>query len=130
MTNETKDTARDSKGQGWTKGPWLALNMTTDGGRQMTPEEIGEYVANSVRIGVLDMFLFVSAKHDDGSAADVCLVGNGTKGPYNANLIAAAPDMAGAMQEFIDRCDRGEVRSKRTYSKFKNILAKARGNAG
>lgn len=27
-----------------------------------------------------------------------------------------------AMQEFVDRCERGEVRSKYTYSKFKSIL--------
>ena len=30
-----------------------------------------------------------------------------------------------AMQEFVDRCDRGEVRSKYTYSKFKTLLADA-----
>lgn len=27
-----------------------------------------------------------------------------------------------AMQEFVDRCDRGEVRSKYTYAKFKALL--------
>lgn len=27
-----------------------------------------------------------------------------------------------AAQEFIDRCDRGEIRSTRTYNKFKTIL--------
>jgi len=31
--------------------------------------------------------------------------------------------MAEALQEFVDRCDRGEVRSRRTYAKFKEILA-------
>jgi hypothetical protein len=30
--------------------------------------------------------------------------------------------MKEAMQEFVDRCDKGEVRSKKTYSKFKEIL--------
>ena len=28
-----------------------------------------------------------------------------------------------AMQEFVDRCERGEVRSKYTYAKFKKLLA-------
>lgn len=46
---------------------------------------------------------------------------------WNGRLIAAAPDMAEAMQEFIDRCDRGEVRSTKTYNKFKAIMQKARG---
>jgi len=27
-----------------------------------------------------------------------------------------------AMQEFVDRCERGEVRSKYTYNKFKKLL--------
>lgn len=30
--------------------------------------------------------------------------------------------MRDAMQEFVDRVDKGEVRSKRTYAKFKEIL--------
>ena len=29
-----------------------------------------------------------------------------------------------AMQWFVDRCDNGEVRSKRTYERFKEILNK------
>lgn len=31
-------------------------------------------------------------------------------------------EMASAMQEFVDRCDRGEVRSTYTYKKFKALL--------
>lgn len=30
--------------------------------------------------------------------------------------------MRDAMQEFVERVDKGEVRSKRTYAKFKEIL--------
>lgn len=33
-------------------------------------------------------------------------------------------ELEGLMQEFVDRVDRGEVRSKRTYSKFKAALKK------
>jgi len=47
----------------------------------------------------------------------------------NAHLISAAPDMYEAMKEFCDRCDKGEVRSKRTYAKFMEILKKARGES-
>lgn len=43
----------------------------------------------------------------------------------NATLIAAAPEMLEAMQEFVDRVDKGEVRSTKTYSKFKSIITKA-----
>jgi len=28
-----------------------------------------------------------------------------------------------AMREFVDRCDKGEIRSKYTYAKFKKVLA-------
>lgn len=45
----------------------------------------------------------------------------------NAALIAQAPNMYSAMQEFVDRVEAGEVRSKKTYAKFKSILAAARG---
>jgi hypothetical protein len=31
-----------------------------------------------------------------------------------------------AMQEFVDRVDRGEVRSKYTYDKFSKILVRAK----
>ena len=43
----------------------------------------------------------------------------------NATLIAAAPEMLEAMQEFVDRVEKGEVRSVKTYAKFKSIIAKA-----
>ncbi len=31
--------------------------------------------------------------------------------------------LCAAMQEFVDRCDTGSVRSKYTYAKFKGLLA-------
>ncbi|MAY32823.1 MAG: hypothetical protein CMM86_09485 [Rhodovulum sp.] len=77
-----------------TRGPWGAHNMVhADRGNQMTPEEIGEYVANSVRIGDPNRFLFVSGKHEDGGDCDVCHTGNGPKGPANTRRIARVPDM-------------------------------------
>lgn len=54
-------------------------------------------------------------------------IGSGNENRANAHLIAAAPEMYEAMQEFVDRVDRGEVRSTATYNKFNSILAKARG---
>lgn len=42
----------------------------------------------------------------------------------NAKLIAVAPEMYQAMQEFCDRVEKGEVRSTKTYNKFKEILNK------
>lgn len=45
----------------------------------------------------------------------------------NKSLVAQAPAMYTAMQEFCDRVDRGEVRSRKTYEQFKSILAAARG---
>lgn len=40
-------------------------------------------------------------------------------------LWSLAPEMLEAMQEFVDRVDRGEVKSKNTYTKFKSIINKA-----
>lgn len=75
-----------------TPGPWSGHNMVhADHGGPMTPDEIGEYVSNSVKVGSPDRFLFVSGKHDDGGYADICHTGNGPRGPHNTALIAAAP---------------------------------------
>jgi hypothetical protein len=43
----------------------------------------------------------------------------------NANLIAMAPELLEAMIEFVERVDKGEVRSTKTYNKFKELIAKA-----
>ena len=40
----------------------------------------------------------------------------------NAKLIVQAPKMLEAMILFCDRVDRGEVRSKKTYASFKEII--------
>lgn len=43
----------------------------------------------------------------------------------NAKLISCAPEMLEALQWFVDRCDNAEVRSTRTYNRFKEIIKKA-----
>ncbi len=80
-----------------TPGPWSGHNMTHEEGRAMTPEEIGEYVANSVKMGEEGRFLFVSAKHADGGDCDVCHTGNGPRGMANTARIARVPDMEAAL---------------------------------
>lgn len=85
-----------------TPGPWKVFNMVhEERGGPMTPEEIGEYVkANVIKSiedgGSADRFLFVSTEGEN--APDICHVGNGPRGPFNARLIAAAPDLLEALQ--------------------------------
>lgn len=43
----------------------------------------------------------------------------------NAQLISKAPELLEAMQEFCDRVDKGEVRSTKTYNKFKQLIQEA-----
>lgn len=85
-----------------TPGPWTAHNMVHAEGRPMTPDEIGEYVANSVRMSPETRFLFISAEQDGGDV-DVCHVGNGPNGPFNARLIAAAPELLEALKMWRER---------------------------
>ena len=80
-----------------TQGPWSGHNMVHEEGRAMTPEEIGEYVANSVKMGAEGRFLFVSGKHADGGDCDVCHTGNGPRGMANTARIARVPDMEAAL---------------------------------
>lgn len=42
----------------------------------------------------------------------------------HARLAAAAPRMAEAMDRFCDRVEAGEIRSKRTYAEFCEILGR------
>ena len=48
----------------------------------------------------------------------------------NARFIVTAvnchDELVDALQWFVDRVDKGEVRSKRTYARFKELLAKVR----
>lgn len=88
-----------------TKGPWTAHNMVHEEGRPMTPYEIGEYVANSVRMSPETRFLFISGQND-GVDVDVCHVGNGPKGPWNAKLIAAAPELLETLEAWVDLAER------------------------
>lgn len=80
-----------------TKGEWKAFNMVhADHGGPMTPEEIGEYVKNSViksieNGGSAERFLFISTGEE--GAPDIALVGNGPRGPANARLIIKAPEL-------------------------------------
>lgn len=86
----------------YTPSNWQAFNMVhAERGGPMTPEEIGEYVANNVRKslelgGSAERFLFVS-EGGEGSP-DICLVGNGPRGPQHAALIASAPDLLAVLK--------------------------------
>lgn len=41
----------------------------------------------------------------------------------NHDLYMENVRLRAAMQLFVDRCDRGEIRSTRTYAQFKELLA-------
>lgn len=41
------------------------------------------------------------------------------------DLVTAAPDLYAAAKEFVEKVERGEARSKRSYAAFKAALAKA-----
>lgn len=86
-----------------TPGHWTAFNMVHSerGGDAMTPEELGEYVKNNVIKslefgGSAERFLFISTGGEGDP--DICHVGNGPRGPANARLIAAAPELLDALR--------------------------------
>ena len=43
----------------------------------------------------------------------------------NAKLIAVAPELLEAMQWFCDRVEKSEVKSAKTYARFKELINKA-----
>lgn len=67
--------------------------------------------------------------HYDAATETVCDADTGDAIARDANrehgaLIAAAPDMREALAEFVRRVDAGEIKSRKTYSAFKAILAR------
>lgn len=44
----------------------------------------------------------------------------------DAMLFKYAYEMRDAMQEFVDRVDNGEIKSRKTYEKFKSIIEKTK----
>lgn len=125
-----------------TPGPWIVFNMVHETrGDQMTPEEIGEYVASNVRKtreeGGFDHFLFVTTQED--GAPDICHIGNGPSGPYNARLIAAAPELLEHTKRFAltleyyirrdqnDGDTEGATLKSLTLAMVREIIAKAEG---
>jgi hypothetical protein len=75
----------------------------------MTPEEIGEYVKNSVlksieNGGSTTEFLFITTGAD---APDICLVGNGPRRAFHAHLIAAAPALLSLVERYASECKCG-----------------------
>ena len=112
--------------EGTTPGPWSGHNMVhEDGGRQMTPEEIGEYVCNAVKMGDLTRFLFISGKHDDGGDCDVCHTGNGPRGPANTHFIAAARQLVPEAAAALAAKDAEIARLARGGRKARGLVAEA-----
>ncbi len=89
-----------------TPEPWQAVRLVhAETGLPMTPDEIGEYVKNSViksleQSGTTD-FMAVMCEKGDGSY-DVCHVGNGPTSPANAALIAQAPTLLRQRDELLE----------------------------
>lgn len=91
-----------------TKGSWFIIKVTDH------PLNTEEQVA----------FIQTATHAFDISAVQSSIVDRDTF-KANAQLIAHAPEMLEAMQEFCDRVERGEVRSKKTYALFKDLLTRA-----
>jgi|SRR5699024_1418227 len=87
-----------------TKGKW-SLSKQNVCGRQMV--DLGDFK------GHIDVW------HHNGDSMTA------EEAKANAKLISKAPEMLEAMQWFCDRVDNGEVRSTKTYKKFKQIIKEA-----
>lgn len=110
-------TQNDHKPQGHTPGPWA-----------YRPDKYDDW--GTVKGG--DGFVICQARDyrfSDDDHLSECRRNGVDPWEANARLIAAAPDMLEALKEFVARVDRGEVRSKKTYTAFKALIAKAEGAA-
>ena len=107
-----------------TPGEWIACQMSHfERGGDLTPDELGEYVANAVRKSQAtsgsSRFLFVSVMKTDGPA-DVCHVGNGPTSPANAAFIAAAnPTTVLALLAEVERLREEHITANRRAEYWK-----------
>lgn len=92
-----------------TPGPWSISESIYTNEHGVKYVTIDHLVSGSGVIGLATVY-------------EGCLDDGGDEMMANARLISIAPEMMEAMQEFCDRVDRGEVRSKRTYAKFKELI--------
>ena len=85
----------------YTSGPWdLFNNVHPIRGDAMTPEEIGQLIADRVRKtreegNGTDQFLFVSTLGSDERT--ICDIGNGPNGMINGQFIVAGEEMLEAL---------------------------------
>lgn len=88
--------------------------------------EVADYLNDTTHQRVLAVWLGGTFKTENDRV--ICLISpketETEEDIANAQLIAVAPEMYEAMQEFCDKVDRGEARSIKTYTKFKEILSK------
>lgn len=87
--------------------------------REMDTSKLGPISIGSDQPTVDQMIRHLEAARANGNPNDYIH----TQSVAQAHAIAAKMRvMRDAMQEFVDRVDKGEVHSKRTYAKFKEIL--------
>jgi len=109
-----------------TPRPWLGANMIhAERGDQMTPEEIGEYVAGCIRksreLGGSDQFLFITTEEEGGP--DICHVGNGPKGPFNTALIVHAVNSVEALEARVKALEGAASRLVAAFDQMKMTQA-------
>lgn len=116
-----------------TPGPWMPFVMVNqETGAQMTPEQVGELVKNSIIKSAIQSgtneYVFVVAKKHDGEY-DICHVGNGPDRKANARLIAAAPDLLEALRDLCDHQFYGEISDSEIvlWDAARAAIAKAEG---
>lgn len=109
-----------------TPGPWVSYRMVhADRGNTMTPNELGEYVANSVtksftESGSWDFLAVIAEKQ--GGPADVAHVGNGPTSPDNAKLIELSRNALPALISEL-RAARNIVAHVRMNPNYANMSA-------
>ena len=96
-----------------TTGPWKCEG----------PDEFGDWTIQQAS----------DSDGSDGILAIAAIISNlrkEEKVAANAHLIASAPDLLEACEEFVRKCECGEARSRRSYAQMKMAIAKAKGETG
>src|SRR5690554_3803697 len=93
----------------WTPGPWVVCEYCEASDEVVVVANGAEYITSIDVDG--------QSNSDTGVMDQIYA---------NAHLIAAAPDLYEACEEFVRKCDIGQARSTNSYNQMKSALAKAR----
>lgn len=111
----------EAKHTAFTPGPWHAPHFCDEASTCNCQSVVSECYAGAICTVEFDNGLRIEDGGNDAPPLE--------EAKSNARLIAAAPELFEACQEFVRKVEAGEAKSKKSYAQMKAALLKAGGRS-